>query len=381
MPYFDNNATTPLDPSAQKVLFDAYANNWGNPSSPYRSSAQLRASIEKCREALSTHLGVEPDHLIFTSGATEANNSIFSNLSGKFDQSARVLLSPFEHPSVTEAANYWFSGRVDLLTAQSDGTICLEELDKHLSSSRTPCLVSVMAASNESGVIQPWREVARLCRDHNIPYHCDSTQLPGKEDLNDLSLSTFHVASAHKFGGPKGVGWLVGGGATSLLVGGQQEKGRRGGTVNYPAIVSAFSAWESQVQVSIDISKLSTLRDHFEEQMQNLFPNIKFIGQNSPRLWNTSLMIMPCFENLSWVSKLDKLGFQVSTGSACSTTNIGTSPIADALGLSLSDARHLIRVSSSQSHTTEDWHGLFNAFQRSAEELENESSNSAVISL
>ena len=117
MPYFDNNATTPLDPGAQKVLFDAYKQ--GNPSSPYRSSTQLRASIEKCREALSTHLGVEPDHLIFTSGATEANNSIFSNLSGQFDQSARVLLSPFEHPSVTEAANYWFSGRLDLLTLKA----------------------------------------------------------------------------------------------------------------------------------------------------------------------------------------------------------------------------------------------------------------------
>ena len=115
-----------------------------------------------------------------------------------------------------------------------------------------------MAASNESGVLQPWREIASLCRDHGVPYHCDSTQLPGQEDLQGLSNCSFHVASAHKFGGPKGIGWLVGKGAASLLVGGEQEKGKLGGTENYPS-VSAFSAWESNAQTLFGYLKIKRL--------------------------------------------------------------------------------------------------------------------------
>ena len=381
MSYFDNNATTPLDAGARQVLFDAHSENWANPSSPYRSSAQIRASMQKCRDKISSNLGVDPDHLIFTSGATEGNNSVFANFSRQVGSAARVLLSPYEHPSVSEAAHYWFSNRVDLLRAQPNGTICLEELAKCLKNSASTCLVSVMAASNESGVLQPWREIESLCRDHGVPYHCDSTQLPGKEDLKGLSNCSFHVASAHKFGGPKGIGWLAGKGSSSLLVGGEQEKGKRGGTENYPAIVSAFSAWESQVQTPLDISKLKGYRDHFEEQMKNLFPDIKFIGKGSPRLWNTSLFMMPRFENLSWVGKLDKLGFQVSTGSACSTTKVGESPIVQALSLSDAETKRLIRVSSFQSHTQKDWSDLISAFQQAAEELDNESAGSSVISL
>ena len=381
MPYFDNNATTPLDAGARQALLDAYTESWANPSSPYRSSARVRASMLKCRELVSSSLGVSPDHMIFTSGATEANNSVFSRLSFQADRAARVLLSPFEHPSVSEAAHYWFTDRVDLLSALPDGTICSEELAHYLKNNPPPSLVSVMAASNESGVLQPWHEVANLCREHCVPYHCDSTQLPGKEDLSDLSRCSFNVASAHKFGGPKGIGWLVGEEAASLLVGGEQEKGRRGGTENYPAIASALCAWESRVQVRVDVNKLCGLRDHFEQQMKNLFPDIKFIGQESPRLWNTSLFIMPQFENLKWVGKLDKLGFQISTGSACSTTKVGASPIAQALGLSGTDTQRLIRVSSFQSHTLEDWNGLVSAFQQSYEELASESSDSSVISL
>ena len=208
MSYFDNNATTPLHAGAMQVLFDAHTESWANPSSPYRSSAQIRASMQKCRDKISSSLGVDPDHLIFTSGATEANNSVFANLSRQVDATARVLLSPYEHPSVSEAANYWFSNRVDLLRAQPNGAICLEELAKYLKNSPSPCLVSVMAASNESGVLQPWREIDSLCRDHGVPYHCDSTQLPGKEDLRAYQTAHFMLPVLTSLEGPKElVGW------------------------------------------------------------------------------------------------------------------------------------------------------------------------------
>ena len=381
MSYFDNNATTPLHPSAREALLNASTENWANPSSPYRISAKVRASMQKCRESIASGLQTDPDQLIFTSGSTEANNSVFSHLSQNGDQSSRILLSPFEHPSVSEAAHYWFSGRVDFLNAQPDGTINTGELQAYLNKGPLPVLVSIMAASNESGVIQPWREAARLCQKFGVPYHCDSTQLPGKERLDDLSLCTYSVYSAHKFGGPKGIGWLVGEGASSLLVGGEQEKGRRGGTENYPAIKSAHRAWESMVQAPLDISGLSRLRDDFEDQMEQQIPGIRIIGKNSPRLWNTSLMIMPEFENLHWVGKLDKLGFQVSTGSACSTTKTGGSPIAQALALSLPETQRLIRISSFQDHTHSEWKGLRDAFAKAHLSLQKESLGSSVISL
>ena len=381
MSYFDNNATTPLHPEAREALLNASTENWANPSSPYRISAKVRASMQKCRESIASGLQTDPDQLIFTSGSTEANNSVFSHLSQNGDKSSRILLSPFEHPSVSEAAHYWFSGRVDFLNAQPDGTINIGELEAYLNKGPLPVLVSIMAASNESGVIQPWREAARLCQKFGVPYHCDSTQLPGKERLDDLSLCTYSVYSAHKFGGPKGIGWLVGEGASSLLVGGEQEKGRRGGTENYPAIKSAHRAWESVVQAPLDIPGLSRLRDDFEDQMEQQIPGIRIIGKNSPRLWNTSLMIMPEFENLQWVGKLDKLGFQVSTGSACSSTKTGGSPIAQALALSLPETQRLIRISSFQDHTHSEWKGLRDAFAKAHLSLQKESLGSSVISL
>jgi cysteine desulfurase len=381
MSYFDNNATTPLHPKARQALLDASTENWANPSSPYRISAKVRASMQLCRESIASSLDTESDQITFTSGSTEANNSVFSNLARTASSSSRVLLSPYEHPSVSEAAHHWFADRVDYLGAQPDGTVSTDDLEACLSKEPLPALVSILAASNESGVIQPWREAARICRKFGVPYHCDSTQLPGKENLSELSLCSYSVFSAHKFGGPKGLGWLVGAGASSLLVGGEQEKGRRGGTENFPAIASAYQAWESVVQAPIDTAGLANLRDNFEDQMEKQFPGIRIIGKSSPRLWNTSLLIMPEFENLRWVGKLDKLGFQVSTGSACSTNKSGGSPIAQALDLSTSETQRLIRVSSFHGHTRSDWEGLVSAFAQAYASLKEESTDSSVISL
>ena len=380
MAYFDNNATTPLHPSARESFQQAMSENWSNPSSPYRASALVRASMQKSREEICATYGVNPDHLVFTSGATEANNSVFSNLERTAGESSRVLISPYEHPSISEAAQRWFPHRVDCLSAKNDGSIFIDEVENYLRNESPPCLVAVMAASNESGVIQPWKEVALLCREHGIPYLCDSTQFPGKASLHELSLCTYNVASAHKFGGPKGIGWLLGEDASSLLVGGMQEKGRRGGTENFPAIISASTAWESAVKTLPNTNKLASLRDDFETQMGNFFPDIKFIGKDAPRLWNTSLFVLPSFDNLKWVGKLDKLGFQISTGSACATNNVGESPVASALKLSSEKTQRLLRVSSWQSHSVTDWEQLSEAFQKASISLEEEFADSSVIS-
>ena len=381
MSYFDNNATTPLHPNAHEVFVKALSESWANPSSPYRLGAQLRASLEICREEISSIFGVSHDEVVFTSGATEANNSVFFALSRSSSSSDRVLLSPFEHPSVTDAAEYWFPKRVDFLRAQPDGTICISELEDYLRISTPPVLVSIMAASNESGVVQPWKEAAGICKSHGIHFHCDSTQLIGKKNVKGLSLCSSFISSAHKFGGPKGVGWLMGKCFSPFLIGGQQEKGMRGGTENFAAVSSSHAAFLAVENSCIDTSELAAIRDRFEHQMLKLFPDLKIIGCGARRLWNTSLMIMPDFENFRWVGKLDKLGFQVSTGSACSTSKFGGSPLATALNLSDIESRRLVRVSSYFSNSSADWAALLSAFDKTFMELQEESRDSAVISL
>ncbi len=159
-----------------------------------------------------------------------------------------------------------------------------------------------------------------------------------------------------------------------------QEKGRRGGTENFPAIISASTAWESAVKTLPNTNKLASLRDDFETQMENFFPDIKFIGKDAPRLWNTSLFVLPSFDNLKWVGKLDKLGFQISTGSACATNNVGVSPVASALKLSSEKTQRLLRVSSWQSHSVTDWEQLSVAFQKASISLKEEFADSSVIS-
>ena len=142
---------------------------------------------------------IDPDLVLFTSGATEANNSVFCVLARRAEISSRVLLSPLEHPSVTAAAHYWFPNCVDYLNAKADGTVSVDEISQYLENNQNYSIVSVMAASNESGVIQPWRQIAQLCKEYGVPYHCDSTQLPGKEDLNGLSsvhlMLLVHISS------------------------------------------------------------------------------------------------------------------------------------------------------------------------------------------
>ena len=147
--------------------------------------------------------------MTFTSSATEANNSVFTSLTNdEFDQH-RVLLSPVEHPCVSEPVRRYFPDRFSVLSTDANGCICLDSLESEFKSPSNPILVGVMAASNETGVIQPWKQVAQLCAEYQAHFHCDATQWIGKMDLTDLSLCSSFTASAHKFGGPKGVGVLV----------------------------------------------------------------------------------------------------------------------------------------------------------------------------
>ncbi len=380
MVFFDNNATTPLGKNVLDAYKVALKQNWQNPSSPYRESAHTRALLEKVRFEIATSLGLRKNELIFTSGATESNNAVFAHLGKSIKSKSGCLISPFEHSSVIESAKYWFDGRIHFLPANEEGFVDSDRVLDILNSNDI-CLVSLMAANNESGVLQPWQDIARMCSSRGIHFHCDATQWIGKKTIDDFSLCSSFSASAHKFSGPKGVGWLASKQPIQMQRGGGQEGSLRGGTENVPGIISLLTAWE-ELKSNLNIYRdLHLWRDQFERDLMNAIPQVNILGKKAPRLWNTSLFVLPDYNNLSWVGKLDKIGFSVSTGSACSTDKNGYSSISSSMGLSENESRRLIRVSSYFEQTEEDWCNLASAFAQAYQELNLESSESSVISI
>jgi cysteine desulfurase len=381
MSYFDNNATTPVHPLALEALTKASAEDWRNPSSPYRFASRTKAKLEIARKSWAEALGVAPEDFLFCSGATESNNWVIASAAQANQSTAPIYLSSVEHPSISEPAQFWFGKRVAVMSNNSKGVVCLDSFAEQLKSGPLPALVCVMAANNESGVVQPWMELAKLCSEYNVPFHCDATQWVGKMPISDLRFCRSFTASAHKFGGPKGVGWLVDQNFNRMQVGGSQEGGRRAGTENFPSIMAMGKAWEHSQSNYKSIPKHALWRDHFEKEVLLQISGTRIIGRDTDRLWNTSLLLMPRFDNLRWVTKLDKLGFEVSTGSACSSGSTTLSATAASFGLDLSEAKYLLRISSYFGHTEKDWTSLGEAMVEAYEQMKSENTNSNIISL
>lgn len=356
--YFDHNATTPLHPAAREAWLRASEKHWHNPSSLYRDAGLASQQLEAARERLGMLLDADAERIVFTSGATESNNALFDSLPGD----AVVLISAIEHPSVREAAR---RRKVIELPVNPDGMVEPDAVARAVAAHR-PALVSVMAANNESGALQPWREVAALCRGLGVLFHTDAAQWVGKLDATGLGECDFVTGSAHKFGGPKGCGFLVLPGETSrlgFLRGGPQESGRRAGTENYPAVEAMVAALEEITPRLSGIQKdQERLRDEFIVGMRACFGDLRVISEAAPRLWNTVLMVMPAHDNLKWLTRLSRRGFSISTGSACSSGKEGSSVVVTALGATPDELKRVVRVSGGWETTAEDWQALAAAF-------------------
>lgn len=368
MAYFDNNATTPPTEAALAAFASAQAEDWRNPSSPTRGAARVRAKLEAARQRFAELFAVKRESLVFTSGATEANNAVFAHLA-RGRSGSRVLLSPVEHPSVREAAELHFPGKVEYLAGGAEGVVSAECLAEALAAAPAS-LVSVMAANNETGVLQPWAALAAVCREHGTPFHCDATQWVGKLPLEGLGACDFFTASAHKFGGVKGVGLLKTPADLRFLVGGEQETGRRAGTENYPGVAAMLAALEDALP-ALPLSAEG--RDAFEKTLFDALPGLRALGAEAARLPHVSALVMPAFDNLRWVGKLEKLGHETSTGSACATGKAGASPAALASGVSEEEAGRVVRVSGSRLSGSRDWSDLARAFLQARGELESSS--------
>lgn len=381
MAYFDNNSTTRPFPEVLDAVRSASDSSWANPSSPHRAGSQVRVRLEKAREEFGHSLGVDPARLTFTSGATESNNAVLGWLANRKSPSGgTALVSTIEHPSVLETARHLFANRIELIPANHDGLVELGKVEELLKQKR-PTLVSLLAAHNETGVLQPWQEVAQLCQEYGVWFHCDATQWMGKLDPHGFDLCSSFSFSAHKFGGPKGVGAMFSHEPICWIRGGGQEKEQRGGTENFPAVEGMRIAWRQTCNKLPLKQDAVTWKDKFESQIKQDLPGVRIIGEKVSRLWNTSFLMLPDFNNLSWVYKLDKLGYSLSTGSACSTARKEASELAGAIGLSYEHGGRLLRVSSWLNTNEEEWANLAGALVQAHAELVEDRDQSGVITL
>lgn len=372
--YFDHNATTAMHPAAREAWLRASEKHWQNPSSLYREAGFASQALESARERLADLLGADSERIVFTSGATESNNTLFAGLARCLSPDVGVAISAIEHPSVREAARAWLGrGRVQEIPVDAEGIIQPEALREVLSHGQT-ALVSIMAANNESGVLQPWAELQKICREHQVRFHSDAAQWLGKIEATGLAACDYITGSAHKFGGPKGCGFLLLADEAEsfpLLHGGPQENARRAGTENYPAIEAMVTALEVLTPELPAIAAMQqSWRDAFMADMKTTFPELRVISENAPRLWNTVLMVMPAHSNLKWLTRLSRLGFAISTGSACSSGKEGSSVVVQALGATWEELRRVVRISCGWHTTASDWQQLAEAFKQAAQDLD-----------
>ena len=335
--YLDWNATAPLRPEAAAAMSEALG-RWGNPSSVHRRGRTARQIIERARETVAGLLGdVDPSGVIFVSGGTEANHLALLGAGRE-----RVLVSAIEHDSVRHAVP-----AAETIPVGPDGVVSLDALDRLLGSDLRLALVSVMYANNETGVIQPVAEIAAIARRHGALFHCDAVQAAGKVALEIGAIGADLVTlSAHKIGGPPGVGALaVTGGVdvAPLLRGGGQEHRRRAGTENLPGIVG-FAAAAAAADVAV-YDTVAALRDGLELEIAAIAPNVVVLGAAANRLPNTSAIAMPGVAAETQVVALDLDGVMVSAGAACSSGKVGPSHVLAAMQVDPEIAASTIRVS------------------------------------
>jgi cysteine desulfurase len=346
--YLDYNASAPLCSEAQQAMIAAM-DVAGNPSSVHASGRAARKIVDHARRTIAEMVGGDSERIIFTSGGTEANNLALNGL-----EDVTVFTSAVEHPSVIEA-------RPDAkrIPVDANGVIDLMSLEgmlKDASEAGQKVLVSVMLANNETGVIQPVAKVGLLAREYGAKVHCDAVQALGRlpVDMGRLLVDMVSI-SAHKIGGPKGIGALAIAQGVMLVPqmrGGGQEKYRRGGTENVLGIAGFDAAARRAEAARAKMGEVAALRDHLETELASEAPELLIAGKGTERLVNTSCLILPGMPGETQVMALDLAGVAISSGSACSSGKVRESHVLKEMGIS--EPGSAIRVSLGLETTKED---------------------------
>ena len=366
--YFDWNATAPLRPQAREAMVAALGLT-GNASSVHAEGRAARQVIEAARQNVAALVGAEAKNVTFTSGATEANMLALTpalEFGGRKALRDKLFLSATEHPSVRGGGRFPVQAQEELPVTNA-GLLDLHALGNALARAERP-LVSVMLANNETGVIQPIAEIAQIVHEANGILHVDAVQGAGRIDCDIAALGADVISvSAHKLGGPQGIGALIRQGevhiAEPLIRGGGQERSLRAGTENVAAIAGfGAAAAAAQAARQADAIRMTALRDSLEDGIKALTPQAVVFGADAPRLPNTSLIAVPGIKAETAIIAFDLNGIAVSSGSACSSGRVQASHVLAAMGVDTDLARGAVRISLGWTTTERDVESLLNAW-------------------
>jgi cysteine desulfurase len=357
--YFDNNATTRVAPEVVEAMLPFLTEHWGNPSSSYQFGHKLVKPLDTAREKVAALINAEPREILFTSCGTESNNSALHSALVTHPAKRHVLTTAVEHSAVIKFCDQLrkMHCEVTLLPVESDGSLDIHRLEQSIRPDTA--IVSTMWANNETGVVFQIEEIAAICRSKGVLFHTDAVQVPGKlkMDVKDLEVD-FLSLSAHKLHAPKGIGALYVRHHTRYapyVIGGGQERGRRGGTENVAQIVAFGRAAElAAAHLREEQTRVRGLRDRMENTILRTIPRTTRNGDREARLPNTSNLAFDGVEAGDVLKALDHAGICASSGSACTTGSLEPSHVLTAMGLDAARARGSIRFSLGLYNTETD---------------------------
>ena len=353
--YLDNNATTKPDPQVVEAMLPYLTEWYGNPSSIHRLGQRSRQAIDEARGQVAKLIHCAESELQFTGGGTEAINTAIRSLLASRSPRKRVITSTVEHSATRELCAQLAREGAEIVEIPVDSTGALDMTALDAAINDDAALVAIMWANNETGVLFPVEQIAAICRERNVPFHCDGTQAVGKlpTDVRGLGIDVMSFA-AHKFHGPKGVGaiyWRRGIRPRPLIIGGPQERGRRGGTENVPGIVGMGKAAELALAALPSMTKVASLRDELESQILSRIDSAHVNGRTDQRLPNTTNIGFSRLEAEAILLLLSEQGVCASAGAACSSGSLEPSHVLRAMKIDEKIAHGAIRFSLSRMTT------------------------------
>lgn len=376
MIYLDHNATTPVLPEVLEAMMPYLTSEWGNPSSAYKFGSKLKGVIESAREQVAELIGAQPREIIFTSCATESNNTAIHAALHANPQKRHVVTSSVEHSSVL---NYCIAleregYRSTYLPVDRDGLLKLSDLENAITDETA--VVSLMWANNETGVLFPVAEISQVCRARGVLFHCDAVQAAGKVPINVRTLPVDYLSlTGHKFHAPKGIGALYVRRKTPfspLIHGGHQERNLRGGTENVALIVGMGKAAElAMKQLPGYEKKVRPLRDALEEGILSSIPSTELNGHKTQRLANTTNITFHGIESEALLILLDQEGICASSGSACLADSDEPSHVIKTMKPESATSPQMIRFSLGKTFGATEVSRTLSVVQRAAEVLRN----------
>jgi len=357
--YVDNNATTKVAPEVLEAMLPYFSELYGNPSSMHFFGGQVQKKVNEAREQVADLLGAEPSEIVFTSCGTESDNAAILGTLDSYPEKRHFITSRVEHPAVGNVSTYLGRKgyRVTELSVDREGRMDLDELRESVSEETV--LVSIMYANNETGVVFPIEEIGEIVKAKGIPFHTDAVQAAGKISLNmKKSKIDMLSVSGHKLHAAKGIGVLYirkGTKFSPFLIGGHQEKGRRGGTENVPYIIGLGRACElAKKHLEEENTRVKALRDYLEAKILEKIPNTLVNGDRVNRLPNTVSVSFEYVEGESILLLLSDLGICASSGSACTSGSLEPSHVLRAMGVPFTAAHGSIRFSLSIYNTKDE---------------------------